>query len=183
MTLDRRQALLGMGSALLGVGTGGRLARANAVVLGRILANVDGISEEWFMTMIDGESQSRWTGVETFQKVRIIGHRSPETARSLAGAIVISFDVVGVADAQGIPVAREEIRILDRGFSSGYMARADQGARVQLDERRIDGTTMALSGTFRARLGYSNSFGAQVSFQNTRFLEGRFEGQVERAEG
>lgn len=175
--IDRRQALIGLGCVALGA----RGALAEGAVLGRIVATVDGIVTEWFMTRIDGESQSRWSGVDTFQNVRILGHTAPDTARDLREALVLSFDVVGVGGQQGFPVARPEIRILERGFSSGFMARGQDGARIALDERRIEGGTMVVAGRFRGRLGYSDGFGAQLSFRTTRYVEGRFEGQVDRA--
>lgn len=169
-----------LGRAALGVGIF-LICQAHGVaqeVTGRIEGRVDGVRREWFVTRDGDESRSEWSGVPGFQRVTIFGNAGADQVAQMRDALILDFDLFG--DAASASATGVEIRLLVTGFSTAYMARPGDGARVAINALVIEGDRMKLRGTFSGRLGFSDSFGARVDASNTRFVDGQFEVVLDR---
>ena len=147
-------------------------------VTGRITGRVDGIGREWFVTRQEAESRSDWSGVPGFQSVTHYGNARPDALSEPRDALVLSFNLVG--DAGAPSASGVEIRLLVTGFSTAWMARSGEGARVSISDVEIEGDAMLVRGTFSARLGFSDSFGTRIDYARGRHVEGRFEATLDR---
>lgn len=144
-------------------------------VLGTIEARVDDTFRTWHLTRDGDQNQSRWAEMmRGLTDVSLWGHDSPDSATSVAGAMILDF---GVMTTTGTPVVvNPTLQYLTEGYKGGWLATDDSQIAVTLETFDATAAGLKITGSFTATLTYSTDPMTQtMDPTRSQTIEGRFD--------
>jgi len=141
-------------------------------VTGRIVAAIEGNEQTWFVTSLDGTSQSDWSGDPNFANVSIWGHPVENTTSAIKGSLLIGFQLVKSAGDHSAWTV--EVSYLEDGYGGMYRVVEDDDASLTVESVSLDGDLLTVSGAFTAAMFYATNYGRDVDPSNSQSVEGAF---------
>ena len=138
---------------------------AHADTLGTITGTWDGSERTWFVTAVDGESQSAHTDAARIIDGFILWG-NPKESDLAAVKNVVSLEFTVMAGPKGKQAIDPALYVLDAGFSDRWDASAEGQTEVTIGSFEKTDTSVHVAGAFRA---------TPIKADETREIEGTFD--------
>jgi hypothetical protein len=127
----------------------------------------------WYLTRLDGQSKSGWSGDGQTAIITMFGHATDNTIKELQGALTIRFYLF---EPMGTRFVNEvDIVYYEDAAKGAYVTKGHgDGSIIQLEDVRLDGEIISLQGRFDVTLLFTDDFGATLDPDDTRHISGRF---------
>lgn len=139
-------------------------------VIGTITGAINGESRVWYVTELEGQSQSGWIDMGGLEDVTIWGNATDDTAGSPRDALIIGFKLVnGAVFADTVSASFADARVQGSYFTF------DTGvASAGLVSSSVEAENLTLEGSFTATLAYSEDYGRTREPENTITITATF---------
>ncbi len=144
-------------------------------VFGTIDASLDGAERTWFLTAEGAESQSfgLTMAIANLQSFSFWGQPTEKTIKSLDDTLLLSFDVMSVAD-QVIPL-NVSLTFLADGWKSGWLANEPDQIVFSLTTLEKTEDALRVEGNYAATANYSDALSrGAVDASRTMQINGSF---------
>ena len=152
-------------------------AGAAADTLGTITASIDGGAEKtWYVTAIDGETQSSWIqvmpGSMNMASVSLWGNPAEDQVGALSDALLLS---VALVRQPGGMTGLGTVQYLETGFRD-FWSTEDNAVSVTIGALSADGDLLTISGSFEAEASLRrDASGEPADPPATKAIAGTFE--------
>ncbi|HGG63350.1 MAG TPA: hypothetical protein ENK34_02145 [Rhodobacteraceae bacterium] len=139
----------------------------------QVTGTITSYARTWYLTRLDGQSKSGWSGDGQTAIVTMFGHATDSTIKELQGALTIRFYLF---DPTGARFVNEvDIVYYEDAAKGAYVTKGHgDGSIIELEDVRLDGEIISLQGRFDVTLLFTDDFGATLDPDDTRQFSGKF---------